>query len=245
MGTRTRARALFVASRVSAPVLPPPGRSVPRRGLGAPAAPAPRQTRGCESKGEKTHDLPKQAVLAKHTHSRPATTLSRARASIIRQVLGVVRRHLPRQEGWIIPIPIVPPKLDHARRAGIILFRGFGGMRCGDPLPRAFDFGSLTAEPAKRCSRLPTGAGLRALEWPFGLRPWITPRQFSATATSEKDKRPGGARNRCERDLDAGQAARSKVPWRRVATPGRGTLCVLGISHLQTPSSHSCAALRG
>jgi hypothetical protein len=68
----------------------------------------------------------------------------------------------------MIPIPIVPPKLDYARRAGIILFRGFGGMRCGDPLPRAFDFGSLTAEAAKRCSRLPTGAGLRA---PEALRP--------------------------------------------------------------------------
>ena len=66
-------------------------------------------------------------------------------------------------------------------------------MRCGDPLPRAFDFDSLTAVGAERCSRLPTAAGLRALEWPFGLRPWITPRQFSATATGERDERLGGA----------------------------------------------------
>jgi len=85
-------------------------------------------------------------------------------------------------------------------------------MRCGDPLPLAFDFGSLTAVAAERCSRLPTAAGLRALGWPSGLRPWITARQFSATATGEKDERPGGARNRRERDL--------------------------GINHLQTPSSH-------
>ena len=100
-------------------------------------------------------------------------------------------------------------------------------MRCGDLLPLAFDFDSLTAVAAERCSRSSPAAGLRALEWPFGLRPWITPRQFSATATGEKDERPGGARNRCERDLDAGQAARSKVPWRRVATQGEGLFAFL------------------
>jgi len=47
-----------------------------------------------------------------------------------------------------------------------------------------------------------------------------------------------------ETSTPARQRAR-KSPWRRVAPPGRGTLCVLGINHLQTPSSHSCAALKG
>ena len=94
-----------------------------------------------------------------------------------------------------------------------------------DPFP-CLDFGSLTAEPAGGARGYPQALA-------FGSRmalrpsPMDNPCQFSDTATGEKDERPGGAQNRCERDLDAGRQRARKSHGVGVSMEGEGLFAFL------------------